>query len=98
MCTSHRGSSFISDLSTSTEVRLVLTVVTNLTAVEKINNCGTSYIVPDLEYVTIKVQQDGRLKVTIDADPVAHKATTALSKARDDLSERLKELKVQEAQ
>lgn len=31
--------------------------------VEKINNCGTSYIVPDLEYVTIKVQQDGRLKV-----------------------------------
>lgn len=31
---------------------------------EKIKDCGSSYIVPDLEYVTIKTMKDGRLKVS----------------------------------
>lgn len=61
-------------------------------AVEKINNCGTSYIVPDLEYVTIKVQKDGRLLVIIDSDPVRHDATAAVSKAKDDLAAKIKEM------
>jgi len=63
--------------------------------VEKINNCGTSYIVPDLEYVTIKVLQDGKLQVTIDSDPTIHEATAALSKARDELSAKVQQLKVE---
>jgi len=60
--------------------------------VEKINNCGTSYIVPDLEYVTVKVQHDGRLKIMIDSDPVKHDATAASSKAKDDLAEQVRKI------
>jgi len=60
--------------------------------VEKINNCGTSYIVPDLEYVTIKVQQDGRLKIIIDSDPEKHAHVAAQSKARDEFAEKVKQM------
>lgn len=66
-------------------------------AVEKINNCGTSYIVPDLEYVTIQVQADGRLKVIINSDPATHDATSALSKARDELADKLRAAKIAES-
>jgi len=62
--------------------------------VEKINNCGTSYIVPDLEYVTVKVQKDGRLKIIIDSDPVKHDETADKSKALDDLAKSVKTMEV----
>jgi hypothetical protein len=50
--------------------------------------------VPDLEHVTIKVLQDGKLQVTIDSDPIIHEATAALSKARDELSAKVQQLQV----
>lgn len=64
---------------------------------EKINNCGTSYIVPDLEYVTVKSLQDGRLRIVIDSDKKKHAETSARSKARDDLAERFKAMETSES-
>ncbi|KAK9894196.1 hydrolase-domain-containing protein [Cystobasidium minutum MCA 4210] len=63
--------------------------------VEKINNCGTSYIVPDLEYVTVEVLNNGRLRIMIDSDKEKHDATAAKSKARDDLAKKFEDLKVE---
>lgn len=64
-------------------------------AVEKINNCGTSYIVPDLEYVTVTVMQDGKLKIVIDSDKGKHDKTALESQHRDELAAKFKGMQVE---
>lgn len=67
-------------------------------AVEKINNCGTSYIVPDLEYVTVETLSDGRLRIIIDSDKKKHDLTAMKSQARDEFAQKMEGLKLAEDQ
>lgn len=69
-----------------------------LAAVEKINNCGTSYIVPDLEYVTVETLSDGRLRIIIDSDKKKHDLTAMKSQARDEFAQKMEGLKLAEDQ